>query len=47
VVVHRGFELRRQPPLDLRESSWLLAESPRHLSLFARALGVAMETRRR
>lgn len=47
VVVHRGFELRRQPPLDLRESPWLLAESPRHLSLFARALGVVMETRRR
>ena len=47
VVVHRGFEMKRQPPLDLRESRWLLAESPRHLSLFARALGVAMETRRR
>ncbi|MEN9601009.1 MAG: putative glycosyltransferase EpsD, partial [Verrucomicrobiota bacterium] len=47
VVVHRGFELKRQPPLDLRESRWLLAESPKHLSLFARALGVAMETRRR
>lgn len=47
VVVHRGFEMKRLPPLDLRESRWLLAESPRHLSLFARALGVAMETRRR
>ena len=47
VVVHRGFESRRQPPLDLRESRWLLAESPRHLSLFARALGVVIETRRR
>ena len=47
VVVHRGFEMKRQPPLDLRESRWLLAESPRHLSLFARALGVVIETRRR
>lgn len=47
VVVHRGFEIKRLPPLDLRESRWLLAESPRHLSLFARALSVAMETRRR
>ncbi len=47
VVVHRGFETRRQPPLDLRESRWLLAESPRHLSLFARALGAVVETRRR
>ena len=47
VVVHRGFHAKRQPPLDVRESRWLLAESPRHLSLFARALGVVMETRRR
>jgi glycosyltransferase involved in cell wall biosynthesis len=47
VVVHRGFQAKRQPPLDVRESRWLLAESPRHLSLFARALGVVMETRRR
>ena len=47
VVVHRGFQAKRQPPLDLRESRWLLAESPKHLSLFARALGVVMETRRR
>lgn len=47
VVVHRGFQMMRQPPLDLRESRWLLAESPRHLSLFARALGVVIETRRR
>lgn len=47
VVVHRGFEHRRQPLLDLRESRWLLAESPRHLSLFARALGAVVETRRR
>ena len=47
VVVHRGFETRRQPPLDLRESRWLLAESPRHLSLFARALPVVIEARRR
>jgi len=47
VVVHRGFHAKRQPPLDVRESCWLLAESPRHLSLFARALGVVMETRRR
>jgi glycosyltransferase involved in cell wall biosynthesis len=47
VVVHRGFQAKRQPPLDLRESRWLLAESPKHLSLFARALGVVMETLRR
>lgn len=47
VVVHQGFESRRQPPLELRHSRWLLAESPRHLGLFARAFAVVLETRRR
>lgn len=47
VGVHRGFQPRRQPPLELRESRWILGESPSHLSLFLRSVALAFEIRRR